>query len=315
MMDESSDHSTTVVLLLGSIVLVFAGIGFSLLVDKRFKFSSGQASLERSLADERAHLDKLQIQLEAARERWTTEIEPLAGQADDIESAAKIVREGMRRIDDLRGFRFDLEAGIAAEKEAFADHRAAFRQGSRAAAAGEKHDEIKSRGGRTYRDVTITRVTAEGVEISHAEGVSRLRPEDLDPSWQERFQWHPEERNPAGSTIQPAKVAEEAVAREPALPAGQELARQAAEKKLAGLRRDLAESLRYLGKAEAELSRARAEAEANRGRSDPGGLETLEERVVHLEASRAKFREQYEAARGRLAAAAPEDELLQDAPP
>jgi hypothetical protein len=48
----------------------------------------------------------------------------------------------------------------------------------------------------------------------------------------------------------------------------------------------------------------------DRGRSIPGSLETWDDRVKHLEASSAKFREQYLAARGRLAAASPDDELL-----
>jgi hypothetical protein len=296
---------------------VFAGIGISLLVDKRFRFSSGRASLEQELSDGRHHLDQLEVRRDAARERWTSEIGPRAGQDEELEFAARELRESRKRLGELRERRSELEAAIGAEDDAFRDYRAAFRQSARAAAAGERRDELTARGGKVYKEVTLTRVTSEGVEFSHSEGVSRLRPEELDPSWQERFQWHPEERIQAASGTKPAEGGQDATPTPPApaLSSAEDLAEQAAAKKLAGLRRDFAEALRHLGKAEAELARARADAGANRGRSVPGSLETWEERVRYLEANSAKFRERYLAARGRLAAASPDDGLLRDAPP
>jgi hypothetical protein len=68
--------------------------------------------------------------------------------------------------------------------------------------------------------------------------------------------------------------------------------------------------LRFLGKAEEELARARAGSQANRGRSVPGSLETWPEKVKRMESLSAKFREQYLAARAKLAAAVPDDPLL-----
>ena len=37
--------------------------------------------------------------------------------------------------------------------------------------------------------MTIRRVTEAGMEITHADGMASLRPEDLATSWRERFQW------------------------------------------------------------------------------------------------------------------------------
>jgi hypothetical protein len=73
--------------------------------------------------------------------------------------------------------------------------------------------------------------------------------------------------------------------------------------------------LRFLGKAEEELARARAGSQANRGRSVPGSLETWAEKVKRMESLSAKFREQYVAARAKLAAAAPDDPLLRTPEP
>jgi hypothetical protein len=54
MIGDSNEQSGTVGFLVGIIVLVFVGIAFSLLVDKRFRFSSGKATLAQTVEDQRA---------------------------------------------------------------------------------------------------------------------------------------------------------------------------------------------------------------------------------------------------------------------
>ena len=68
---------------------------------------------------------------------------------------------------------------------------------------------------------------------------------------------------------------------------------------------------RYLT-AQNEAIRARSEANGfNRGKSVPGSLETWTQRAVRLEGVASKLRGQYVTARGKLAALAPRDSLLQ----
>jgi septal ring factor EnvC (AmiA/AmiB activator) len=313
MIGDSDEQSGTVGFLVGIIILVFAGIVFSLLADKRFKFASGKASLEESINDGKQQIAKLEARVEASEELWKKKVQPLERQPDELRAAADRARESGRRLADLRQRLKDLEAGLLAADDAFRGYRDQYRKQVRLAAVGEELPELRSRGGRTYSQVTVTRVTSAGVEFKHSQGISRLRPDDLDESWQERFQWHPEEQ---AKEIPAAATAPEVVVVPPAgKPAEDEmspedLAKEETEKKLAGLRRDVSESLRYLQKAEGELSRAQAGARNSRTRSVPGSLETWADRVKRMESLREKFRAQYVAARAKLATAAPDDPLL-----
>ncbi len=60
---------------------------------------------------------------------------------------------------------------------------------ARAAAVGQKFESLTCRNGRTYSEVTIVRVTDEGLEIRHTNGSSRIAAQDLDEQMQHRFQW------------------------------------------------------------------------------------------------------------------------------
>lgn len=315
MIGDSNEQSGTVGFLVGVIVLVFVGIAFSLLVDKRFRFSSGKASLEETVQDQKRIVERMEGRLETLRGEWKKNVQPFEGQAQEMKTTRETVRSTAGELVRLRERRKLLEEQILSSDEAFRTYRTEYRKQVRLAAAGEELGELSSRVGRRYQGVTINRVTPEGMEIRHSQGISRLRPEDLDPSWQERFQWHPEELakppvppeepEPAVVTAMPEEI-EEA----PVSPEEQAAAEEA--RKLAVLRRDVTEARRYVNKAEAELARARNESRNARGASVPGSLETWAAKISRLESMTAKFHAQLATARGKLAAAAPGDPLLQE---
>ena len=310
MTDDSSDHSATIAFLVGIVVLVFAGIVFSLLVDKRFKFSSGRAVLGDEVNDGALQLEKLKFRIDVSKEQWRKQVQPLAGQEQQLKALSGDVLVSGEKLGELRERWVSLNDEVTAGNRLFRDYRDEYRRQARSAANGEKLAELTSLSGRTYNDVTISRVTVDGLEIRHAEGISRLRPEDLDDSWHDRFQWSPEEQAEVPEAPKPPVSGDPDPAGKPESGLPETIAEQEEAKKLAGLRREVSEALRFLDKAEAELARARAEAGAKRGRSVPGSLETWAEKVKRMESLNAKFREQYVAARAKLAAAAPDDPLL-----
>ncbi len=57
----------------------------------------------------------------------------------------------------------------------------------RAEETGKKYKEYVTVSGRVYRDVTITEITDAGVSITHADGLSRLRFEQLTPEQRKDF--------------------------------------------------------------------------------------------------------------------------------
>lgn len=298
--------------LVGVIVLVFVGIGFSLIVDKRFQFSSGKADMEQAIAEEKNQLDGLRQQAEIARKDYEGKTRPLREQPAELEKGRLTVSSSAQRLRDLHEQQAALKNAIEAETQSFADYRANYRKLSRQAAAGEKLAQLQVAGGKVYQDVTIRRVTSEGMEIAHSQGVSRLSPEDLGESWHQRFQWDDEENAEVVNTGKPAVKQPGTQAEEKPASPSEKQAKEDAEKRLASLRNEVTETKRHLDHSELEVSRARSNSQANRGRSVPGSLDTWEERIAQLEAASEIFRSKYMDARGKLAAESPEDAVLRE---
>lgn len=313
----SNESSGTVGFLVGIIVLVFTGIVLSLMVDKRFRFSSGKASLERSIVEEGHELETVRRRLDVSKDRWNKEFRPLEGQEAELIKAKAAAAASSARLKELREARATTASGLNEIRSVAAAYRHRYCQQVRQAAAGEKLPELQVRGGKVYQNVTIRRVTAAGMDIAHSQGNSRIKPEDLEGLWHERFQWSPAEqeellnREKQAQAKQAEAVAPPEIKSSPKPVSAKEQAKREAEKQLASLRSDVSDALRRLQKAEAEAARAQAEARNNRGKSVPGSLETWGERAARLESASGKFRSLYVAARGRLAAVSPTDSLLQ----
>jgi chromosome segregation ATPase len=175
--------------LVGIIILVFAGIFFSLLADKRFSFSSNRISLESTIRDEKSELDSLKSRLETTREHWRKHCEPLRSQDVSASEIAAALRASQTRLKGLREELAVASSEVASVTDDFEEYRSRYRQQVRGAAAEERLGELKSRTGRTYTNVVIRKVSSAGIEIRHDQGISRLLPEELDPAWHERFQW------------------------------------------------------------------------------------------------------------------------------
>jgi hypothetical protein len=323
---HNSDNSGMVGFLVGIIVLVFAGILFSLMADKRFRFSNNRISIEDQVAEGANELADAKTRLENLRKTWRESYEPLASQGNSAQTAAAAVKAGEARLAALREEKTAAAAAVSAATLAFDDYTGRYRVQVRGAAVGEKLPELKSRSGKVYKDVTIRKVSAAGIEILHEHGNSRLLPEDLEPSWHERFQW---------SRAEVLKVLEDERLRQErhnqlvdgggddANPPGKGSGKpkpkdkdkdkaEPEDSKLQDLREEVMQTRnRYLA-AQNEAIRARSEADGyNRGKSVPGSLETWAQRASRLEGVASKLRGQYMTARGKLAALAPRDSLLQ----
>ncbi|WP_338289635.1 hypothetical protein [Luteolibacter sp. LG18] len=115
----------------------------------------------------------------AAREETAAEADGLAGRIRKIEedkaARAKTAAE--------------LTASIATAESSLASYQESYRRQAWQAAAGEKLTSLTLKSGRSYQDVTISRVTSQGMEITHRDGLARISPADLDPAWQQRFDW------------------------------------------------------------------------------------------------------------------------------
>ena len=311
MLTEDNDQSGTVGLLVGIIVLVFVGIGFSLMVDKRFKFSNGKADMEAAIKDEGGQLEALRRQTEIARDEYEVKIRR-ANQPALLDKARQEVSSTGDHIRELRTQQVDLKKEVEAEKAAFAEYRASFRKQVRQAAAGEKLETLQVTSGKVYQGVTIRRVHAGGMEVSHSQGSLQLRPEDLPDSWRQRFQWGADEF----AAAPPKPKTEEKLPPKGQQPVKQDHGKpsqpEKPSKELGNLRRDVSEAKRRLDRAELDVSRVRKEAETSKVKTVPGSSESWDERITRLEAGSEVFRGQYMEARGRLAAVSPDDAVLSE---
>ena len=314
MLTEDSDQSGTVGVLVGIIVLVFAGICFSLMADKRFKLSSNKAKLEAAIVDERGRLEALRRQTEIARDEYVEKVRR-ASQPALLDKARQAVSTTGDRIRELHTQQADLIKEVETEKAAFAEYRTTFRKKVRQAAVGERLEKLEVAGGKVFQNVTIRRVSADGMEVSHSQGSLRLSPEDLPDSWRQRFQWGADDRalapKPKLAAEKQASGNQEPVKQEQAKPGSADKP----NKELGNLRRDVSEAKRRLERSELEVSRVRKEAENSKVKTVPGSSESWDERIDRLEAGSSVFRGQYMDARGRLAKLSPDDALLEEASP
>lgn len=182
-------HPGVNTMLAGLSVLLLTGVGLSLLVSRRFEFSAHKREAERALD---THEDRrLELRHHHARLQ-----EEFAAAATLARVQDKELRELRARIQAGEARLPVLHARVAALTDdcdrlanAFARHRADYRNEAWLRAAGERIGDLTLRNGRRFTGVTIVRVTAAGLEIAHADGRARLRGEELDAAWEERFQW------------------------------------------------------------------------------------------------------------------------------
>ncbi len=307
----SQDHPAVFSALVGLIVLVMTAVGLSLLVDRRFQFSSGSRQMEKDFAADALVLETLRDR----HDRHTRTLESQTGretQASYGEWMEK-TEELEKATADLSVLSAELAAEIASLEEEFREYRAEYRRTTWAAAEGEILGNLRLRGGKEYRDAKIKRVSTVGLEILHADGLARIQGPDLDRALQDRFQWDAEERHLAlarerenRSLVTRAESSGTAPTAKPA-------------RQPAPVHADLG-SLRFRVRAWRAkvdvLSAQTAEADSNAslgGRiSVPGSLETWQARAGRLRNELERAGMELSVARSRLSAVAPGDPMLVD---
>lgn len=191
---SSDDHSGLFTLMVCVIVLVMGSVGFSILVDRRLKSSTSFVETRKDF-DVNAHeLDDLKL-------RCMERAQVLADSEPTVRSGTHAREKLLAQLESLQKRRpflvnscNQLKATNASLEEKLSNYRREYRRKIWMQAVGEKLGDLTISGGREYRDVTITRVTEIGLEISHENGLARIQAPDLGQDLQNRFQWSDEER-------------------------------------------------------------------------------------------------------------------------
>ena len=325
---SSEEHPGVFTFLVGMIVLVMAGVGLSLMVDRHFKFSRGSNTVQHEIRLNAAEITELTARKEEASQLLSAEnlkLQPDLPNYQDV--SARLEQLGQRKV-TLEKSRPQIRESIAALEEEFTRYRATFRRKLWADAIGESLGTLAVRGGRVFQQATITRVTDVGLEIRHEHGIARIQAPDLDPKMQQRFQWSDEERE---SRLK--GELEEQLGRternKPQLPENGEVAAEVIDAplspqpirlpdpntaadaaKLRLLRLNLSGWNVKVSRLRSDKAEASSRASYGRQSSVPGSLETWAARSARLGNDLLRAQVALAAAKSELAAVAPGDPLL-----
>jgi hypothetical protein len=175
--------------LIGLVVVVLVGTGLAMVVKQRFEYSTRSLEFQREskaaqseLAEVRARHDDMTQRLLNSETRGADQLEEQKFHATERKRLASRHRELVSR-------RASLQASLDQLTREYAQQRAESRKKSRDSAVGEKMDTLVLQNGRTFSNVTIVRVTDEGLEIRHMDGTARVSSRDLAETMERRFQW------------------------------------------------------------------------------------------------------------------------------
>ncbi len=307
------DHSGTFGWLSALILLVMVGVGLSLLVDRRFELSSNGNQLRVDIEKGFGLLEETRIKHDRALGELTGLENARNPQAKELARLQEQVGQAKDRISTLADQAGKLQSSIAISQKGFEEYADEHRNQVWQAAIGEKQAFITLRDGRRYEDVTILRITAAGMEISHRDGRARMDPQDLDASWQGRFLWSSNERKALleGENQVPPVLAVQA----PAIPKGRKPAPEVPEPApdptaASKLRADV---LIWNNKV-STLKMQQKEAQSNIGskqKSPPGSLETWQQRANRLSTELNQAKMKRDMARLKLSEVDPNDPLSQ----
>lgn len=307
------EHPGIISFLLGIIVLVMAAVGLSLVVDHRLKFSSGSVKAEREIDLGSRELEKLTALCEQ-RSTFLREAEqkPLAAMKES-EEVSRDLKTLSQRHEALEAERDHLRGEQAALEADFSKFRGEYRRKAWAAAIGEKLGDLRIRGGREYKDASITRVTDVGIEIRHADGIARIQAPDLDPDMLDRFQMNDENRrkNLIAEQQRLNAFATEPAVIEPDRPGQSSLAGNTPEPaELAGLRRQVLGWQAKISQLKSQQSQAQSNMRYGNQTSVPGSLETWSARSERLSSELSRAQASLVVAKANLAEIAAHDPLL-----
>lgn len=325
---SADEHPGIFTFLVGMIVVVMAAVGLSIMADKHRTFSSGAGALRREIAANAAEISELT----ARREEQGWQLKDSGGNLlqgskthGEVVTGLKTLRQRQAALEKSR---LEISESITALESEFSLYRENYRRKTWEGAVGESLGNLTVKGGREFRQATITRVTDVGLEINHEHGIARIQAPDLDPKIQDRFQWSDEERRRhlkeelerqqgKSGTDEPAAGEEEAVVYEkaPETPAPQvkrvQPPRPAEDpEKLRLLRLHVSGWKAKVSKLRIDRSEASSRASYGNQSSVPGSLETWAARSARLGRELLQAEAALSAAKSKLAAVAPNDPLL-----
>ncbi len=191
---SNEDHPGVFTFLVGMVIVIMVGVVLSMMVNGRLKYSSGAAELHLELNHDAGEIADLTAQFDEKSRLFDTAASRSRGISDANRKISEQAETVRRRLAQLKTSRNQLVPEMASLADQFSAYRENYRQKTWTAAIGEKLGEFTLRNGRIYHEAVISRVTDVGLEIHHQTGIVTVQASDLEPKFEERFQWQDAKR-------------------------------------------------------------------------------------------------------------------------
>ena len=188
-MSESNDHAGIFGILFCVVVLVIAAIALSVITDKRMGMSSNKIALAEDIANFDIQIVQEQNKLDSLKVKYERLYKNQANHSTELQKVNSTIAKDAATIIAKKSMISHLQVDVKLLGKELSEHSVQYRNQQMSKAVGEKNSEIQVKSGKIYTEVTITKVTAAGIEITHKTGLSRIPTEELDRSWHERFLW------------------------------------------------------------------------------------------------------------------------------
>jgi len=172
----------------GLTLLIFAGIGMSTLMQRRFRSSDGNHEIREQIEARKSEIGTLQAVRNRLENQFDGEGRGTLQRARELHETETALRENNARLTELRRIAANLRGECDTLAGSFDQYRAAYRSHLWQTAAGEKIGVLNLANGRQFTGVSIARVTEGAMEIVHDAGRARIPAKDLAPQWSVRFQ-------------------------------------------------------------------------------------------------------------------------------
>ncbi|RYD21685.1 MAG: hypothetical protein EOP88_10505 [Verrucomicrobiaceae bacterium] len=327
---DFDEHSGLFTFLGGMIVIVMVAVGISLVMDKKFKASSGIGEVRQEARQQEEEIKELTMRHDHLDMQMVRTVTAIKGSKNEMAELDRKLASLDEREKVLLEKKAVLQGAVSKVDAEFSQYRADYRTRTWSKAAGEKLGDITTRGGRQYKDTQITKVTDAGLEIRHEHGYARVQAPELSTALQDRFQWNDEERRrllkeeyerihgkpkPVPAEQPPAAAgAEDGAPVRPATSLQKEVdaakaARLEKREQIQSARSKVKAWKTKVSKLASERSTAISNSYGNSG-SVPGSLETWKAKSERLSRELAKARNELDIARSKLSVLAPDDPEL-----
>lgn len=179
----------------GTGIAVVVLVGFACLYFLVFDsgMQGGDKRIEAVIRDQQTEIESMQERIVNLQKRYD-KAEQVRAIDSKLEDANRDLRVKGGALDNSRAEVARLQQAVKETDAAYEDYQRKYREQIRGAATGRKYAELKTAGGRSYRDVVVKRVDSVGVSFTHESGSGRADFEDLALEFQEEFQYDPKEK-------------------------------------------------------------------------------------------------------------------------